>query len=153
MANDGNTLRRARDFLETRVIPWWQEVVCKLAPAQAISLLLTAIYLQLREMGEQQQFGGTYLRITPYALVANGAAVKVLEKESQGRLRKVSIWVDAATGGPLPTLRISTGATSAAGGGLRVLPGSPNELGEVPFATELWASSTAAVTLYVIERA
>ena len=126
-------LQRATDFIETRVIPWWSELACRLPNGQgqfAVPFLLAAIFLQLREMTEGQKFGSNSFRIDPFTLGAE--PVRILEADPASRMRKVQIWVDAATGGPLPTIRVSTGASGTGGGGIRILPGQMNDLDVVP---------------------
>lgn len=115
--------------------------------------LLMGIYLQLAKIARASTFGSTYFRITPKTLTASAAAIKIIEREREDLVRKVSIWVDPGSGGPTPTIRISTGPTGTGGGGIRVNAGQVNELGEVPSNTELWGASTATINLYVIERA
>lgn len=142
--------------LETKIQPWLDKVVCKLDhqhQAYFDRQLLMGIYLQLAKIARASAFGSTYFRISPKALTANASAIKIIERDSQDLVRKVSIWVDAASGGPTPTIRIGTSATGTGGGGIRINAGQVNELGEVPSNMELWAASTATINLYVIERA
>ena len=113
--------------------------------------LLYVIAAKLSELTQASTFGNHYFRIQSYSL--NTVPVKILERDSQKFVRKVSLWVDSQTGGPTVTIRVSTGGSGTGGGGIRVLAGQVNELQEVPPDTELWAASTTAINCYVVERA
>lgn len=150
-----NLITRARDFMEQRVHPWWQGVVCAWSPElrkRGAELLLAGIFLQLQKLREALQQGGTYFRITPFSLVANAQAIRILDIEVQGRVREVSIWMDSAIGLPDPVIRISTDASGSAGNGVRMAAGSANELGKVPANTTLYASADVNLNGYIIER-
>jgi len=148
-------LNRAQEFFEGRVYPWYQRVICAW-PANvrvhASEALLAALLLSNRELVESVQQGGNYFNITPFTVVANGEAIRVLDIETQGRVRDVSIWFDSAAGAPDPTLRLSTNGSGTAGNGIRLAPGGPNELGKVPPQTMLYIASDVDLNGYVIER-
>lgn len=142
--------------LETQIQPWLDKYICALDhqhQAHFDRQLLMGILMKLTEMSRSASFGSNYFRITPVSLTAGGAAQRLVSRETQDLVRKVSVWIDAASGGPTPTIRISTGSSGTGGGGIRVNAGQVNELGEVPSNQELWVSSTATINLYVIERA
>lgn len=148
-------LARSQNFLMNRVIPWWRDIICQWpvdVRRYSSELLLAGVYLGVRDLVEALQQGGTYFRITPFRVEANDEAVLVLDIETQGRVREVSIWMDSAVGLPDPTIRLSTGASGTAGNGVRVLPGGPNELGKVPPNTKLFLASDVTINGYVIER-
>lgn len=123
-----------------------------LPQAQRMELLLTGIYLTEQKLLEALQQGGNYFRIEPFSVVALDEAVQVLDIETNGRVREVSIWMDSAVGMPDPTIRVSTGASGTGGNGIRVSPGGPTELGKVPPNTRLYISSDVSINGYVIER-
>lgn len=153
--NDRTFISRASNFFLRRVHPWWQDIVCSWDPAlrrHAPELLLAGIFLGLRDIAEGLTQGGTYFRITPFRVVANSEAVRILDIETQGRVREVSIWLDSAIGLPDPVIRISTGASGTAGNGVRISPGGPNELGKVPPDVKLFVASDVTLNGYVIER-
>lgn len=154
--NDQTFLARSQRFLQNRVIPWYRDIVCAW-PADlrkfSTELLLAGIFLGLRDLTEATQQGGTYFRIVPFTVTANDEAVLVLDIETQGRVREVSIWMDSAVGMPDPTIRLSTGGGGANGNGVRVTPGVPNELGKVPPNVKLFIASDVTINGYVIERA
>lgn len=151
MASDGKLLTRARDFFDNKVVPWWTETVCRL-PKEIqpfiIPFLLSAIYLQLREMADGMQFGANSLRIQPVTL--GPVPVKLVDRDIDGKARKVQLWVDSASGGPFPLIRISTGATGTAGGGISVIPGQMNDLDMVPANVTLWGAADSAINAYVV---
>jgi len=152
---DRTFLARSQNFLMNRVIPWWREVVCAWPEGvrkHASELLLASIFLSLRDLTEAVQQGGTYFRITPFSVQALDEAVMVLDIETQGRVREVSIWMDSAIGMPDPTIRLSTGGGGTAGNGVRMTPGVANELGKVPPNTKLYVASDVTINGYVIER-
>lgn len=154
MALTADIYRQLTEEMRERVMPWWQEFQCRLDKSVqpwADRLLLAGILTELRELRHALNFGANYFRMTPAAL--NTTPTKLVEKEPSGRVRKVSIWVDAASGGPTPTIRIGTSDTSVNGGGIRINAGTVNEIGEVPPGTELWGASSTAINVYVIERA
>lgn len=154
--NDQTFLARSQRFLVGRVIPWWREIVCTWPPEvrkYANELLLAGIFLGIRDLTEATQQGGTYFRITPFTATANDEAVLVLDIETQGRVREVSIWMDSAVGMPDPVIRLSTGGGGTQGNGVRVTAGVPNELGKVPPNVKLYIASDVTINGYVIERA
>lgn len=148
-------LQRAQSFLMDRAYPWWRNIICKLeegAQRNAVALLLSGILLKLTELNETSAQGGVYWRCTPFKLTANDEPVRILDIETQGRVREVSVWMDSAILGPPPTIRLSAGA-SGGGGGILIGPGAPNELGKVPANTTLYMSSDTDISGYIIERA
>jgi hypothetical protein len=155
METTSQFLSRTKEFLEGKAYPWWRDIICKWeeqAKTNAASLLLGGILLKLSELTETMGQGGLYWRITPFTSVGGQQAIKVIDIEVQGRMRDCSIWVDANIGGPMPTIRLSTGG-SGGGGGVSIVPGGPNELGKVPANTKLFISSDVTVNGYIIERA
>lgn len=150
-------LTRAKLFFEERANPWWEHIVCKWSEARrrfVPELLLSAILLQLQQLNESQQ-QGTYWRATPFTLIAGDEALRVLDIETQGRVREVDIWMDALPlGAPFPTIRLSTSASgSSAGGGIQMQTGTGNVMGKVPPDTKLYLSSDTTISGYIIERA
>lgn len=143
--------REISTWLKTDVLPWTNELVCKVlelsaAPGAAPVYLLAAILAAMREL----QFGNRFYNIVPRTLGTE--PVLVLDEQPQGHARKVKVWIDTASGGPLPTIRISTGASSTSSGGIRVAAGGSEELGLVPAKTRLYAASSSATTvMYVVE--
>jgi len=145
-------LNDGRDYLLGRVKPWLEGIVCDISPpALVVPLILSGIYLKLVELVALQQ-GGEVYDIQPVTIPAANQVVLLLDNDSNGRVRDVSVWVDAASGGPLPTIRISKDASGSGGGGVRVSPGTSNELGKVPANVKLYVSSTAAISMFVISR-
>ena len=128
---------------------WVDDWICALTAAHlpnAEVYLLGGIYEKLDALAAAQPTG-LGLTITPYTLGTDG--IRILEKDTLDRVRDVSIWVESATGGPLPVLRIGlSGASSTAG--VRVIPGQVNDIGIIPADTELFAASSVAITIYVI---
>lgn len=148
-------LNRAKLFFETRANPWWEHIVCKWDAARrkfVLELLLSAILLQLQQLNESQQ-QGTYWRATPFTLVPGDEPLRVLDIETQGRVREADVWFDALPlGAPFPVVRLSTGATGG-GGGVQMQMGTGNVLGKLPPETKLYLSSDTAISGYIIERA
>lgn len=156
MATISSALSRAKEFFETQVHPWWRDIVCKWDDTQqkfAIPLLLSGIFLSLRELVEKLGQGTQYFRITPFALVANASPARVLQKEPNGLARRVFVWVDSAVGMPDPRVRIGTAKSSVNAGGVLLTPGIANEVGRMPPNTELWMSTDVSLTVYVVEEA
>lgn len=135
-------LRRALELL--------QQVGC--GKPSATELLLAANVLSTQDLLHAVEQGGTYFRISQFTSTANGEAVQILDIETQGRVREVSIWLDSAVGGPDPVIRLSEKASGSVGNGVRMAPGGPNELGKVPPNTTLFLSSDVTINGYVIER-
>ena len=147
-------IEKLTEDFKKAVIPWWQEVYCRLSKDERLlstNFLLAGVLQELHKLRNSLNFGSNYFNITPYTL--GPTSTKILERENSGRVRKVTVWVDAASGGPTPTLRIGTSDTGSGGGGFRVNAGAMNEIGEVPPHVELWAASSTAINVYVIERA
>jgi hypothetical protein len=119
-------------------------------PANVEAYLLAAILKELVDLNASG-VGGTKFEITPYTLTT--VAQKILPKEPQGRTRDVSIWIDAASGGPTPTIRIGSSSVSAGGAGVRVNAGQVSELGRIEPNAELYAAASTDMNIYVIERA
>ena len=112
--------------------------------------LLFFIAAKLVDFGKSVSFGSNYFRISPYTLTTE--PVLILDLEPAGLVRKVSLAIDLATGGPAPSIRLSTGASNS-GSGVQLTPGQFNEIGEIEPKTKLYAASTANVNCYVVERA
>ena len=144
-----------RAELESRVIPWWDRFVCNLDGERkqfAERYLLSHILFKLQELIAALNFGSNVFRITPYTLTSDPQ--RIVEREPNGRVRKVSIWLDPGSGGPTPIIRVGTSDTSANTGGIRVSAGTVAEMGEVHDKAELWAVCTnTSLNVYVIERA
>ncbi len=153
--SNNSILERAKSFFEGTVHPWWKNILCKWQPElrkYSSELLLAGIFLSQRDLIEALQQGGNYFRITPFHLRAGAEATKVVDIETNGYVREVSIWMDSAVGLPDPTIRLSTGASGTVGNGVRVTPGGPNELGKVPPNTRLFLSADIDINGYIIER-
>lgn len=151
-----DALARAKDFFETRVHPWWRDVVCQWDEENrklAVPLLLAGIFLSMRELLERIGQGGNYFRISPYKLTANAAPIRVLEKEPNGLSRRVFVWVDSAIGLPDPRIRIGTAKSNVNAGGVLLTPGVANEIGKMPPNNELWMSSDVTLNIYLVEEA
>lgn len=119
---------------------------------EATTILLSGIFLTLREIAEASSFGNVRFDLRPVSL--NTVPIRILERdETTRRVRKVSLWVDSASGGPTPTIRVGKGTTSVNGGGIRVNAGQVNEIGEVPADVELWAAASTPINAYIIEHA
>ena len=146
-------LTEGREFMLGKVKPWLEGFVCDIAPpALVMPMLLSGIYLKLVELVAQQQ-GAGFFDIKPVNLATAGTAEQILDVDSNGRIRDVSLWVDSSVGGPAPTIRISKDASGSGGGGIRVNPGEVSELGRIPANVKLFASSdTAGVAMYLIIR-
>lgn len=145
-------LDRAETYFQDTV-EFTDKVVCLLQKRDyGNTFLLGAIYLTLRQILESARpLGMVYTRITPIQL--STTPVRIIEKEGDGRLRKVGIGIDSAVGGPTPTIRFGHSSVSAGNGGIRLNAGVVTELGEVAPDTELWAASSTAIAAYTIERA
>ena len=148
---NSNHLREMATELD-RFHQWIRAIVCKLQPAeQAIydRAILAGIYARLSEIAKASTFGQNAFEIRPYT--ANATPQKIVERDTMGRVRKITIWTDAASGGPTPTIRISTSGAGTASGGVRINAGQANTIGEIPPNTELWIASTASMPVYVVE--
>lgn len=143
-------IAEAFKFITERAAPLANDVVCKYGQQSGL-VLLAGIFLKLGKMAQTMTFGANKWSITPFTL--DTTPKKILEKDINGLVRKISVWVDSASGGPTPTIRVGGSATSANGGGVRVSAGQVNEIGEVPPGTELWAASSTSIAVYVLERA
>ena len=147
-------LSRATSFLVSEAYPWYEKL-CRELPVGAreflTQLLLAANFLALRQLVEGLA-KGTLFDIRPYRLTAGGAATLAVDIDKQGRTRDNAVWVDSAVGMPDPTIRVGTDARSAAAGGVRVMPGDVNELGQVPADTRLYIASDVTITVYILER-
>ena len=145
-------LDQAFEYFNSKAIPFVDGASrCLRSPELLLAYLLGGIFLQLKELREASSFGTNYFNIVPFEL--GTVPIRILEKEPNGLVRKVSFWIDSASGGPTPTIRISRSGSSTAGGGIRVNAGQVNELGEVPPGTELWAAASTTIVGYIIERA
>lgn len=150
-----DVLTRSLDSLQ-EILKWSDNVICRVVESKKMpnipTYFLAGIFLTLQEIANSIQFGNNYYDIRPVSLTASGAPQLICDVQQQGRVRKVSIFSDAASGGPLPIIRISKSGTGSGSGGVRIAPGAISELGEVPASVKLWVSSSAAINLYVIER-
>ncbi len=143
-------IKSAWEFVKNYAVPLANEVICKYKD-QAAVVLLAGIMLKLDALTESSTFGQAKWNLTAYNLTTTPQ--KILERDLTGKVRKVSCWLDSASGGPTPTIRVGQSATSSSGGGVRVSAGQVNEIGEVGPSVELWAASSTAIAMYVIERA
>lgn len=145
-------LDRAETYLQDTVA-FTDKAVCSLQKRDyGNTFLLGAIFLTLRQLLESaRQLGMVYTRITPIQL--GTTPTRIIEKETDGRLRKVGIGIDSAVGGPTPTIRFGNSSVSASTGGIRLNAGVITELGEVAPDTELWAAASTPIAAYTIERA
>ncbi len=152
MANSYFDLTAGRDFLAGKAKPWLENFVCDITPpALVIPLLLSGIFLKLVELVAAMQ-GGDQFDIQPINVAVANQNYQLLDADTRGRTRDVSVWVDSASGGPLPTIRISKDGSGAGSGGLRIMPGQVNELGKVPPDTKLFVSATQPIAMYIIVR-
>lgn len=129
---------------------WMKSATCQLEAAEVVPTLLSGIYLKLTELAKTSSFGNNYYDIRPVTILPD-QPVLLVDKQNQGLVRKVVLWIDNASGGPTPTIRVSKGATNYTSGGVRVNAGQSNELGEIPPNVQLWGSSSYAINAYVIE--
>jgi hypothetical protein len=143
---------RASQFFVEAVPSFFNEVICKLTGQQRVEQLLSGIYLQLQQLNEGLQAGGTYFRITPFRCEAGGETVQVVDTDSQGRIREIALAFDSGVGGIDPTIRLSVGG-SGLSSGVRLKSGEFNPLGRIPPNTKLFVSSDTAINGYVIEQA
>lgn len=141
-----------REEITTVISPWVYKIVCSLPQEYQRHfdrVLLAGIYVKLAELTRASAFGQNSFSIRPFTL--NTTPQKIVDRNNTNLVRKVTIWVDAASGGPTPTIRISTSGTGTASGGIRVNAGQSNLIGEVPPNQELWAAASTAMAAYVVE--
>lgn len=113
---------------------------------------LQLIAMLLDELRRTASFGTHYYRLTPVQL--STAVKQVVDKNTQGLVRKVDIWVDNIVGGAVPNIRVGTqGSVSSDRGGIRIVAGQMNELGEIPPDVQLYAIASSNIQVYVIEKA
>ena len=145
------TIASAKSFFRD-TIEFTNEEICSLRNNEhGVTYLLGAIFLTLRQLLEESKpFGMTSYRISPIQLTS--IPQRIVERQPEGRLRKVSFGIDSAVGGPTPTIRFGNGSVSATTGGVRLNAGVINDLGEVPPDVELFAASSTDIAAYVIER-
>ncbi len=144
-------LTAAKDYLIGKVGPWANDVACALPPGLVIPTLLSGIYLKLAELVELSQSAGI-MDIQPLTVTGGSPSVMMLDVDPAGRSREVTVWIDLATGGPMPTIRISKDASGSGGGGIRVTPGQVNELGKIPGNIKLYIGADADTQLYVMTK-
>ena|SRR3990167_4656518 len=139
-------------FFKNRAVPLANELFCMARDNVPLAMLyaLSGIYLKLAALQQASTFGANKFSIEPFTLTTTPQ--KILVKDISGRVRKVAVWVDSASGGPTPTIRVGIAASSANGGGVRVSAGQVNEIGEVPPSVELWAVASTSIAVYVLER-
>ena len=138
--------------LVDKLSPWLYAIVCKLDPRQQVHfdrVLLAGIYLKLSEIARGSTFGSNYFSIKP--VTAGTDPQKIVERDSRNLVRKISVWVDAGSGGPTPVIRISTSGSGSGAGGVRVNAGQVNVIGEVPPSQELWIASNTPLNCYIVE--
>lgn len=129
---------------------WMKQATCELSPPEVVPTLLSGIYLKLCELAKTSSFGNNYYDIRPVTMNPTDP-VLLVDRQNQGMVRKVVLWIDNASGGPTPYIRVSKGATNYASGGVRVNAGQSNEMGEIPPNVQLWGSASVAINAYVIE--
>jgi len=122
----------------------------KVSASTVANILLAGLYFTLREAVTLLGAGGNTLRITGYVLKA-GRPVKVVERDTMGRARTVSFWVDSAVGMPDPSIRLGTASGSSLASGVRLTPGVANPFGKVPPQSELWVASDVDINIFVVE--
>mgnify|MGYP001580414555 CR=1 FL=1 len=141
-----------REEITDVISPWVYKIVCSLPQEYQRHfdrVLLAGIYVKLSELTRASAFGQNGFNIRPVML--GTTPIKLVERNNQNLVRKVTIWVDAASGGPTPTIRLSTSGTTSASGGIRVNAGQANAIGEVPPNQELWGSASTSIAAYVVE--
>lgn len=136
-------------YITNKVAPFANDIFCRYKD-QSATVLLAGVLMSLQELLKTATFGANQFSIESFTLTSDPQ--KILERDINGRVRKISVWVDSASGGPTPTIRVGTGATSANGGGVRVSAGQVNEIGEVAPNVELWAAANTSINAYVITR-
>lgn len=137
-------------FITNHAAPLGNNVFCKYGDKSNL-VLQAAILLKLAQLERSMLFGAEKFTVTPFTLTSTPQ--KVLTKDIAGRVRNVSFWVDSASGGPTPTIRIGTSASSSNSGGARISAGQVNEFGNVSPDVELYAVSDTSIVVYVVERA
>ncbi len=153
-------LSENRQLMLADVQKWISDIACQdlqspQAIAQLIPMLLGLVSLRLGQLVNNQATGANYYRITPVTLKLEGQ--RIVERQTDGLVRTVLLFIDKASGGPTPTIRVSTSKGGAQTGGISVDAGQAHELGNVKADIELWASvyvsSNSAFTIpaYVIE--
>ena len=142
--------RESNEALMEKAIPL---ASCILREANG-NIGLAMLYAQVMEvlatksLLEEGAFGNDF-RITPVTIGIT--PTQILDTDNTGRVRKVTLAVDSAVGGP-NTIRVGQGAVSTNGGGFRINAGAFNELGEVGPDVKLMAVAAAAIQAYTIER-
>lgn len=113
----------------------------------AMVILLTGILVKLQELIDVNELGTRRFDIRAISL--GSVPIKILDRDPSSQGREVSIWLDPASGGPTPVVKISTSGA----GGFRVNAGEVSELGRVPAETELWGVCTnTTISGVLIER-
>lgn len=131
---------------------WMDQWLCQLpTPQLAVPYLLGYIALKLSSLEKTGQFGANYYDIRPVTLGDGTGPKLIIDKQSQGLVRKAVLWIDSATGGPTPIIRVSKGANSYTGGGIKVNASQSNDLGEIPPNVQLFADANTAINGYIIE--
>lgn len=143
-------LSKATDEALGEVKGWVCNLAEQLPPQMLVPTLLGFIGLKLAEIAKTSQFGATYWDMRPVTM-GPGDPVLLVDRQNQGMVRKVVLWIDNASGGPTPYIRVSKGATNFTSGGVRLNAGQSNELGEVPPNVQLWGSASVAINAYVVE--
>ena len=156
--NPRKVLADNRELLLADVQKWISDIACKELenPALLTPLLLGLIALRLGQLVKNQATGSNYYRITPFTLRNEGQLI--VEKQNDDLVRTVLLFIDKASGGLTPTVRVGTSKGSAgAGNGVSVDAGKAHELGNIRSDVELWASvfvsanTTYTLQCYVIE--
>ena len=156
--NPRKVLVENRELLLADVQKWVSDIACKDLdnPTLMVPMLLGLIALRLGQLVKNQATGSNYYRITPFTLKNEGQLI--VEKQNDDLVRTVLIFIDKASGGPTPTIRVGTSKGSAgAGNGVSVDAGKAHELGNVRSDVELWASvfvsgnTSFTLQCYVIE--
>ncbi|TAL42409.1 MAG: hypothetical protein EPN91_08500 [Salinibacterium sp.] len=147
------------ELMMGEVRKWLNDLACgdlKNTPALLNPLLLGLIALRLGQLVNNKAQGSNYYRISPFQLTKEGQ--KIVERQQDGLVRTVLLWVDKAGAGPTPYIRVGVNkmnmvAGQQGSGGIQADAGKQHELGNVRPEVELWAASSVDIWTYVIEYA
>ena len=151
-----SVLTENRELLMGSVAKWLSDIACNEIdnPALVVPDLLALIALRLGPLVHNQATGANYYRINPFQLGTEGQLI--VQKQTDGLVRTVLLYIDSGSGGPTPYIRVGTQkvnmvAGQTGSGGISVAAGRAHELGNIRAETELWAASSVALNAYVIE--
>jgi len=152
-------LAENRDMVIGDVQRWITDLACKdlkEQPHLLVPSLLGLIALRLGQLVNNQVVGAQYYRITPFTLGLEGQ--KIVEKQTDGLVRTVMLFIDKGSGGPTPAIRVGTQKVNMAAGqygsgGVALDAGRAHELGNIRPETEMWGACNVAAGLpaFVIE--